>query len=105
VTGQTLQDAHLRASSSPEIVVRMLHNLLNLAQGREDSPAMLRYLDAILVVAPDSAQDRLLRSLVLMRLERKEDARRDVDWLLKNKPEGVSLPRLRQLRDYLDQEE
>ena len=63
------------------------------------------YLDAILAASPDSAQDRVLRALVLTRLERKKAARRDVDWLLEHEPEGVSLPRVRQLRDYLEQEE
>jgi len=50
ITGQPLAKKDLDAVSKKAIVLRMLHNLLNVAQHEQDRPAMLRYLDGILTL-------------------------------------------------------
>ena len=56
-----LTDKDLAPSTKRAIVVRMLHNLLQVASNARDLPAMVRYLDAIVAVDPESAEDRWMR--------------------------------------------
>lgn len=100
-TGRPLRDSDLAAITKRAIITRMLHNLLGLAQEAQDLPGMLRYLDAILLLAPDLGQDRFLRAAVHYQLNHKPESLVDVDWILEHRPEGVDLNRLQQLRDEL----
>src|SRR5262249_33644410 len=51
--GRPLEDGDLAAVGKKAILVRILHNLLGLAQADEDPLGALRYLDAIVTVTPD----------------------------------------------------
>jgi serine protease Do len=100
--GEELDDSHLAVAAPKAILVRMLNNLLAIA-GREDEPeAMLRYLDAMLVIAPDSAYDRVLRMVTAARAGRTETARDDARWLLDHEPDGIDLDRVRAMAERLD---
>ena len=59
IADQPLQPEHLAAVPKKAIIVRMLHNLLNVARGERDGESMLRYLDAIVAIAPASAEERV----------------------------------------------
>src|SRR5262249_36919549 len=41
ITGRPLKDEHLESADKKVIIVRMLHNLLNIARGERDDTAML----------------------------------------------------------------
>ncbi len=100
-TGEPLQEASLAGVTKKAIIVRMLHNLLHVAQGERDGDSMLRYLDALLVLEPDLVQDRGLRIGLLMQKGDKEAALKDIDFVLEKQPKGVDLDRLRELRHSL----
>jgi regulator of sirC expression with transglutaminase-like and TPR domain len=102
ITGQPPEEKHLAAATKRSILVRMLHNLLGIARTERDGPAMLRYLDAILVVAPGAAEERWLRAMLRYENGQRDGARADADWLLEHQPAGVPLAPVRELRQTLD---
>jgi regulator of sirC expression with transglutaminase-like and TPR domain len=93
-----LKEEHLAAVSKRAIIVRMLHNLLNVARRESDAAGGLRYLDAILTLEPDSAPERLMRAGGRWQNGDRDGALRDVDWLLDHPTDGVDLDRVRELR-------
>ncbi len=100
-TERELTDDDLRATSKRAIIARMLHNLLGVAGPEPDK--LLRYLNAILAVEPESPQHRWLRAIVRYRLEDRAGATEDVDWLVANKPAGIDLVRVLALQRSLRQ--
>jgi regulator of sirC expression with transglutaminase-like and TPR domain len=104
-TGEQPGDAELRPVSKKAILIRMLHNLLGLARGNDDIHGVLRYLDAIVAIAPEAAQERLLRAVARLEAGNRLGAREDVDWLLRNEPEGINRERVLELRRFLTQPE
>jgi regulator of sirC expression with transglutaminase-like and TPR domain len=104
VTGRPLVDEHLEAVPPRLMVVRMLHNLLNVAREERDATGMLRYLDAILAIQPDTGDERILRAGLRFQAGDTAGARADVDWLLEHRPEGVDLDRVRKMRDFLEEQ-
>ena len=104
-SGQPFKEEFLAATPKRAIVVRMLHNLLNLARRDDDAPGGLRYLDAILTATPDAVQERLMRAGGRWQSGDRDGALRDVDWLLDHKPDSVDLERVRELRRQIAQPE
>ena len=96
--GVSLRDEHLVAVTKRAILVRILNNLLNLAQSERNLPRMLRYLDAMIVLEPQQAATRGMRALVRLESGRQADALADLDWILERKPENIDLDRVRELR-------
>jgi regulator of sirC expression with transglutaminase-like and TPR domain len=79
----------------------MLHNLRSLAGRSRDFAALLRYLDAILTITPDSAEDRMYRAFYRYQNGQGRLALDDIDWLLAHEPPGIDLERVAQLRAVL----
>ncbi len=102
---RALTDDDLITTGKKAILVRVLHNLLGLAQGDEDLPGVLRYLDAILTITPDAARERWMRAIVRYNARQREAAREDTDWLLEHHPEGIDPRRVRELRERLGDDE
>jgi regulator of sirC expression with transglutaminase-like and TPR domain len=100
-----LTDAHLGVVGPRAILARMLRNLENLAERDREADDMLRYLDAILVVEPDSVRDRVLRMATAHRLGHRETALADARWLLDHQPEDIDLDQVRRLVDVLEHDE
>lgn len=100
--GFAWDEEFLRPQSPSEIIVRMVRNLINLANNDQDAEAALRYTETILALNPDSAEDRLFKAVVCYSTGRAEEGLVEVDWIFENEPEGVLLGRLRQLRDALE---
>ena len=96
-TGEPLNDSHLEASTSREILSRMLNNLLSIAIQEKDAQSMLRYLDAMLAIRPDSARSHFLRMLTARQLNDVEIAKRDARWLLIQQPSGIDLAMVKRL--------
>src|SRR5262249_3802443 len=105
ITRRPLDDEHLAAINKRAIIVRMLHNLRNVAEGEEDKDGILRYLNAIVAVDPDAAQERGMRMLLRYQAGDREGALQDVDWLLEHKPEGLDVESVRKFRRLLTQSE
>lgn len=99
-TGSELRDEHLQANDKPTIIVRMLRNLLGIAQKEEDKEAMLRYLNAIVTTDPQSVEHRGMRAVIRHETGRRRAALSDIDWILEKKPAGLDLDRIRQLREF-----
>jgi regulator of sirC expression with transglutaminase-like and TPR domain len=98
-TGRDPRDTDFTATPKRAIIVRMLRNLMGVAS---DAEAALRYVDAILAIVPDSAEHRWLRVQLCVQTRRREEALRDIDWLLENRPEGINLNDVDALRRILD---
>lgn len=75
------QDSFLDTTSSHSILERILRNLLNTAADTEDAERMLRYVEATLLIRPDSSRDRFFRAVLSYRTQRWEQARSDIEWL------------------------
>jgi regulator of sirC expression with transglutaminase-like and TPR domain len=101
-TGRPLTDEDLKPADERSIIVRMLGNLLGVAQEKDDKEAMLRYLEAIVAVRPDAAQERGLRAVLRQQTGRHKAALADLDWFLEHQPPGIDLERIREMRDYFE---
>ena len=95
--GIQLQNAHLEPVDNRAIIVRMLRNLIGISNENEPPEVVLRYLNTLLLLKPDSPQEHLNRALMRMRLNQNEKAKEDVRWLLENNPPGFSRDRLLEL--------
>jgi len=98
-------DADFAAATKRTIIVRMLHNLLGLARNSQDLEGMLRYLDAIVAISPDAAQERYIRAVLFVRSGRRAEAIIDADWLIEHRPNGIDLNEVDRLRRELDDTE
>jgi serine protease Do len=98
-TGQPLDDEYLKPVTKRAWLVRMLRNLQAIVGRSRDVRAMLRYLDAVLAIVPDSAEDRMYRAFFRYQNGHGQMALEDVDWLLSHEPQGVDLEQVAQLRD------
>jgi regulator of sirC expression with transglutaminase-like and TPR domain len=94
-----ISDDDLEPARKKAIIVRMLENLLRVAGGKDkDVAGALRYLDAILAIAPESADQRWMRAVLRYQTGEYPGALEDADWLLKQQPPGFDLDRVRELR-------
>ena len=75
----------------------MLRNLIGVSNDNEPPETVLRYLNTLILLQPDSPQERLNRALMHMRLKKNEKAKEDVRWLLDNNPPGFNRERLLEL--------
>lgn len=103
-TGEPLNDSHLEASTSREILSRMLNNLLSIAIQEKDAQSMLRYLDAMLALRPDSARSHFLRMLTARQLNQSDIAKRDARWLVIQQPSGIDMAMVKRLLQALEAE-
>ncbi|MFO0879162.1 MAG: tetratricopeptide repeat protein [Gemmataceae bacterium] len=102
--GRDLEEADLAAVPGKRIILRMVHNLLSSARKDRDEPAMLRYLDTIIILQPDAAEERGVRAALRYQAGDVTGAREDLDWLLDNRPEGIDLDRVEKMRRFLDRD-
>jgi regulator of sirC expression with transglutaminase-like and TPR domain len=90
-------EEHFRAATKPEMIARMLRNLIGLSSPAEAPTRALNYLE--LVVSMDSEQpvDRWRRAVLRYQTGNKSGAKDDLRWLLDKQPEGVNLERVQEL--------
>ncbi len=101
LAGTRLTERLLAAATPRQILVRMLYNLRKIAEDKHDPEAWIRYVDAILTIAPDTAEARAKRAEFRLVSGDREGALADVDWLLEKSPEGIDLDGVRKFRELL----
>ena len=82
----------------------MLNNLLSIAIQEKDAQSMLRYLDAMLALRPDSARSHFLRMLTARQLNQSDIARRDARWLVIQQPSGIDMAMVKRFLQALEAE-
>ena len=95
--GVPLQDEHLEPADNRAIIVRMLRNLIGISNNNEPPEVVLRYLNTLILLEPDSPQEYLNRALMHMRLKQNKKAKADVLWLLEKDSPGFDRQRLTEL--------
>jgi regulator of sirC expression with transglutaminase-like and TPR domain len=98
VTGLPFREEYMQATSERDIAVRMLRNLLGIAQREDDKQAMLRYLEALVTLLPDDPSLHGMRAIVRHETGRRQAAIEDLDWFLQNETEAADLDRIRALK-------
>ena len=93
----------MQATSKRDIAVRMLRNLLGIAQRAADKDAMLRYLEALVTLLPDDPSLRGMRAIVRYETGRRQAAIEDLDWFLQHEPGVTDLDRIRELKSRFEQ--
>ncbi len=93
-TGEGFRDTDYRRATKREIIIRMLRNLLGIAQRGESAAEVLRYLDAVVALSPDSVPDRLGRAQLRLQTGDTAGAKADFKWLLDQQPPGMDLERI-----------
>jgi regulator of sirC expression with transglutaminase-like and TPR domain len=104
-TGRNPRSADFAPITKRAIIVRVLRNLMSSTRREGDLRNAVRYLDAILALEPEAAQDRLLRALGRMQIGNRLGALADTDWLLEHHPEGIDTDRVVELRQILSRPE
>ncbi len=89
-------------ATASEIAVRMLRNLVDLEINRRQTPGGAEgYIELLLAIEPNSAQERFQRALLRIQDKNVDGAREDLDWLLDERPPGLDYYKLEQFRDSL----
>ncbi|HVU85785.1 MAG TPA: transglutaminase family protein [Pirellulales bacterium] len=101
-TKTPLLEEHKAAITKRAIVARILHNLINVAQRQGDEQAVLRYLDALLAITPESHRERFMRAVLRWQTGEHAGARQDADYLLEHEAPEIDLDRLRDFRAILE---
>ncbi|MBX3412484.1 MAG: trypsin-like peptidase domain-containing protein [Pirellulales bacterium] len=101
-TGAAAREAYFEAASHRAILVRLLRNLLGLSQQAGELDRARGYLDAILIVDEHELEARSVRAVLRFQSGDRAGAIADIDWLLEHGDAELDLDRVRQFRDYLE---
>jgi serine protease Do len=99
-SGAPATEVHFQETTSRQILLRMLQNLLGVAQNKSDREGMLRYIEAALAIDPTLVRERGLRAIVRFESGRKAAAIADLDWFVEHEPEGIDLAQIRAMREF-----
>lgn len=102
--GREVGDDVLKPVKKKAIVVRMLRNLLGLAQREQNVDDGLRYLNGILALEPADGQSRMMRAGIYLSKNEKAAALADVQYLIDHPEPGVDVRRLEQFKRSLEEE-
>jgi regulator of sirC expression with transglutaminase-like and TPR domain len=91
----------LKTVDAPAICSRILRNLLNTVSPAESPEVAMRYVESIIAISEEAVAERLLRAVLNYDMNRIDEGLADVDWVLQEKPAGVDLTRVRQLKQAL----
>jgi len=97
---EQFQERFLETASSKSILMRMLNNLLGLAQDEDDKESMLRYLELLMALDDTHIQNRGMRAIIRFETGRKQAAIDDLDYFLDTRPAELDLNQIQRMRDY-----
>lgn len=100
--GMQIDSSRMETAAPREIICRMLRNLQTIAIEEKAFSDALDYVDIVVRIQPDSAQDRLNRALLSLQIDQPGKAKPDLQWILDNQPEGIHLERIRDLMARLE---
>jgi regulator of sirC expression with transglutaminase-like and TPR domain len=92
-----VETEYLAAASKKEIVIRMLRNLANVAERNQQARESLRYLDAVVALAPEAPLERLGRAMARIGSGDIRGAREDLRAVIDSEPAGVDVRRIEDL--------
>ncbi|MFT5121494.1 MAG: serine protease Do [Kiritimatiellia bacterium] len=98
LSGYSLDDDHFEPAGRGSIILRMLSNLLSVAEGERDMESMLCYLSVMLAIEQDPGR-LSMRAMLYFSEERYPEALQDLDQIIELDPEGVSLDPIYRLRE------
>ncbi len=101
-SGRDLDAEDLRAVTPKELLTRLVSNLMTVARSERDLPALARYADAQVAIDATNGDARAMRAGLRLQSGDLSGAGEDADWLLKNKPDGIDLEKVAQLKRYLE---
>ncbi len=81
LTDSPWKDSFLDSITPQATLERILRNLFGAASETHEVERMLRYVNAILVISPDSGPDHMYRGILSYQSERWQQARSEVEWL------------------------
>ncbi len=102
ITGLEWNDRFLEPQHPRQIILRMLRNLLNVANSDGDPEAALRYIDTLLVLDPEAPADRLFKAVLCLNTNRIEEGLKETDWVLERQPEEIAIDQVYRLRAALE---
>ncbi len=100
---EQFQDRFLDTVTPKSILMRMLNNLLGLAQDEDDKESMLRYLEILMALDQTHVQNRGMRAIIRFETGRKQAAIDDLDYFLETRPRELDLNQIQRMRDYFNQ--
>lgn len=89
------------ARTTPEIIERMVNNLLSLAEAERADERVLGCLETLAAIVPANVEYRAKRLEMRARTGRLGMAIADAEWFISEQPDGVDVERVRQLRQTL----
>jgi len=103
IIGDAITETDFAPVDDRQMLVRLLVNLVNIAQRENDWEGLLRYYQALVVIEPDSSQFQGMLALLLHQTGRTAAALEQLDWLDANMSAKIGEDRLRQMRLYFEQ--
>ncbi len=95
----------LRAQKTSEILIRILTNLRNSAEGVRDQDDVRRYLEGLVALDSDNVEYRLRRGLVRYQTNRYSGAVADFDWILQAQPAQINLEQVERMLEQIRREQ
>jgi len=102
VAGRAATDDDYKPVAKKAIAIRMLHNLINVAESEKDRESMLRYLDGIVAIDANAHEERWARAVFRFQSKLRAGSLEDCEYLIQHAPPEVDLERVRELRRFLD---
>lgn len=101
----SLSDEHMRAASTPEILVRMLRNLKSVYTRSGLFKQALACIDRILILTREDVTEHRDRGMLLARLERFEEGAREIEFYLQTAPDATDHTTVREQLNSLRQQQ
>lgn len=88
---------HFRAATKPEMIARMLRNLIGLSSPTESPAQSLRYLELVVAIGSEDPADHWRRAVLRWQSGNADGAKEDLQWLIDKQPAGVNMERVEEL--------
>lgn len=101
-SGIPWHERFLEPQTPRQITERMLRNLLNVANRKQDSDAALRYIDTILALDPENPVDRLYKAVLCLNTGRIDEGLAETNWVIERDPAEIAMEQVYRLKSALE---